>query len=47
LIELTAVVGGCLIAWQAARHIPLAGILLGMPGKAKPRPTSPEQLAPA
>lgn len=47
LIELGAVVGGCVIAWQLARRIPLAGILLGMPRKAERKSSSPEQLAPA
>lgn len=47
LVELTAVAGGCAIAWQLARRIPLAGILLGMPRKAERKASSPEHLAPA
>lgn len=47
LIEFTAVVGGCVIAWQLALRLPLAGILLGMPRKAERRPLPPERLAPA
>lgn len=47
LVELTAVVGGCAIAWHVARRIPFAGILLGMPRKAERNASSPEQLAPA
>ncbi len=47
LIEFAAVVGGCAIAWQLARRVPLAGILFGMPRKAKRKTIPPEQLAPA
>jgi glucan biosynthesis protein C len=43
LIQLTAVVGGCALAWQVAGRIPLAGILLGMPRKAKCKLSNQDQ----
>lgn len=46
LIQLAAVITACAAAWQLARHIPLAGILLGMPRKTG-RSLQQERLAPA
>ena len=47
LIQLGAVVGGCLIAWQLARRVPLVGILLGMPRKPGRKSSVEKRLAPA
>ena len=46
LIQLAAVLGGCALAWLLARHIPVLGVLLGMPPKQNGR-QSPKELAPA
>ncbi len=46
IIQLAAVGGGCALAWQLARRVPLAGVLLGMPGKRSGR-RSPKEPAPA
>ncbi len=47
VIQLTAVVVGCLATWQIARRMPLAGVLLGMPPKRQRGQTARRRLAPA
>ncbi|MEO5587204.1 MAG: acyltransferase family protein [Novosphingobium sp.] len=46
LIQLAAVMTGCLAAWLLARHVPLVGILLGMPPKRQRGQTAVQRLAP-
>lgn len=46
VIMLAAVIAGCMVAWQLAARIPLAGTVLGMPAKANGR-RSAKELAPA
>lgn len=41
LIQMIAVVGGCLFSWQLAAQFPMVGVMLGMPPKAVRREPSP------